>query len=498
MSSVLRLFALSLALGFALGLRPASADEVRVSVAANFLATAETLGEAFERETGHRLVLSSGSTGTLFAQIQAGAASDVFLAADAERPQALAAAGRAEDRFVYAVGRLALVGSALSDPAHGDEALRTGSFRTLALATPASAPYGRAAQEALQRLGHWDRLQGRLVFGQSVSQAHQLVRSGGAELGFVAWSQAKAADEPAWLVPAYFHTPLRQEAVLLTKAPAAAAFWAFLRTPSAQSLIARAGYDLPPAASPDPTPGASAPGASPGASPVAPAPSRSGGAWQAVWLTLRLALITTLILLVISTPLAWWLGRGRSLPRTLVEALVALPLVLPPTVLGFYLLVFLGPEGLFGASWEALGGPRLVFSFWGLVVGSVIYSLPFVVQPLQAGFRALDPRLLEAAATLGASPWDRFKSLVLPLTRPSYLVAATLGFAHTVGEFGVVLMIGGSVPAETRVLSIAIYEQVEQLHYDQAHLLSGGMLAFSFLTLVAVYLVDRRVRGVPA
>ena len=478
---------LALALPGALA-SPLAADEVRVAVAANFLRSAEALKAQFEAQSPHRLVLSSGSTGTLYAQIDAGARYDLFFAADATRPAALAKAGKARERSAYALGRLALVGSALTDPSQGDEALRSGSYRHVALASPDSAPYGAAARQVLQRLGHWDRLQGRLVFGQSVSQTHQLVVSGGAELGFVAYSQAKASGDPAWLVPAYFHDPLRQEVVLLSDSPGAQALWTFLQTPSAQALISGAGYDLPS--------GAPAPAAAPGTSSES-APS-AGGAGQAVWLTLRLALVTTLILLVISTPLAWWLGRGRSLPRTVVEALVALPLVLPPTVLGFYLLVFLGPEGLFGSTWEAVGGPRLVFSFSGLVVGSVIYSLPFVVQPLQAGFRALDARLLEAAATLGASPWDRFRSVVLPLTRPSYLVAATLGFAHTVGEFGVVLMIGGSVPAETRVLSVAIYEQVEQLHYDQAHVLAGGMLAFSFLTLLAVYLLDRRFQAVRA
>lgn len=477
MSRVALLLSLSL-----LVCAPAAADEIRVAVAANFLRTAEALEEAFESQSSHRIVLSSGSTGTLYAQIEAGARYDLFFAADAARPAALAKSGRAKERAPYALGRLALVGSALRDPSQGDEALRSGSYRHVALASPASAPYGAAAKQTLQRLGHWERLQGRLAFGQSVSQTHQLLRSGGAELGFVSFAQAKAAGEPAWLVPSYFHDPLRQEVVLLSDSLGAQALWAFLRTPRAQALIADAGYDLPPQ-------GEEASAGAPAAEAEAP---ETGSAGQAVWLTLRLALVTTLILLVISTPLAWWLGRGRSLPRTGVEALVALPLVLPPTVLGFYLLVFLGPEGVLGSTWESLGGPRLVFSFSGLVVGSVIYSLPFVVQPLQAGFRALDERLLEAAATLGASPWDRFRSVVLPLTRPSYLVAATLGFAHTVGEFGVVLMIGGSVPGETRVLSVAIYEQVEQVRYDQAHLLAGGMLAFSFLTLLAVYLFDRR------
>ncbi|MBL4845645.1 MAG: molybdate ABC transporter permease subunit [Planctomycetes bacterium] len=464
-------------LGLVCAAQSAGAEEIRVAVAANFLRTGQDLAEEFERDTGHRVVLSSGSTGALLAQIEHGATYDVFLAADTRSPAALKAAGRARWRFSYATGRLALVGAGVNDPAQGEATLRRGSFRNLAIANPATAPYGAAAREALTRLGLWAELQPKLVLGQSVAQAHQIARSGGAELGLVAWSQAKASGQTAWLLPSHLHAPLLQEGVLLTERAPARAFCAFLKASKAQALISAAGYD-PPARS--------------GLEPTRVEASESRGPWDAIVLTLKLALTTTVILLLLSTPLAWWLGRGRSLGRTVVEALVALPLVLPPTVLGFYLLVLLGPEGLVGGIWEALGGPRLVFSFGGLVVGSVLYSLPFVVQPLQAGFRAIDPTLLEAAATLGSSPLDRFRCLVLPLTRPSYLVAATLGFAHTIGEFGVVLMIGGSVPAETRVLSIAIYEQVEQLHYDQAHLLAGGMLAFSFLILLAVYLVERR------
>jgi molybdate transport system permease protein len=175
-----------------------------------------------------------------------------------------------------------------------------------------------------------------------------------------------------------------------------------------------------------------------------------------------------------------------------VEALVALPLILPPTVLGFYLLVLLGPQGPVGGTWESLGGARLVFSFSGLLVGSVVYSLPFVVQPLHNSFKAVDRRLLDAAKTLGASPLDRFFTVLLPLSRPGLLTAATLGFAHTVGEFGVVLMIGGNIPGRTQVLSIAIYDHVEALNYGQAHLLSALMLAFSFVSLLAVYAFSRK------
>ena len=213
-----------------------------------------------------------------------------------------------------------------------------------------------------------------------------------------------------------------------------------------------------------------------------------------VLLTLRLATVTTLILLLLGTPLAWWLTRSRGTTKPMVEALVALPLVLPPTVLGFYLLVLLGPQGLIGAPWVALTGSTLTFSFAGLVVGSVVYSLPFVVQPLQAAFTAVGEPLLEAAALLRASPRDRFASVVLPAARRGFVIAATLGFSHTVGEFGVILMIGGNIPGKTQVLSIAIYDRVETLHYDDAHVLAAGLLLFSFLALLTVYSLNRRGR----
>ena len=214
--------------------------------------------------------------------------------------------------------------------------------------------------------------------------------------------------------------------------------------------------------------------------------------WRVVIVTAKLAGVSTLILLIGGTPLAWWLTRTRSRLRPIVEALVALPLVLPPTVLGFYLLVLLGPAGPVGRFWESLGGPRLVFSFPGLVVGSVLYSLPFVVQPLHNAFRAVPTRLLDAAETLRANPLDRFVTVVMPLARPGFLTAATLGFAHTVGEFGVVLMIGGSIPGRTEVLSIALYNHVEALQYTEAHFLAAILLLFSFSALLAVYALNRR------
>jgi len=201
---------------------------------------------------------------------------------------------------------------------------------------------------------------------------------------------------------------------------------------------------------------------------------------QALLVTLKLAGLTTLLLMLLGTPLAWWMARTQSRLRAPVEALVALPLVLPPTVLGFYLLLAMGPGG-------PLAGLSLAFSFGGLLLGSMVYSLPFVVQPLRDGFRAIGEQPLEAAACLGAGPLDRFRSVVLPLARPGYVTAAVLGFAHTLGEFGVVLMIGGNIPGETQVLSIAVYEHVEALDYAQAHVLSAGLLLVSFLLLLLVY-----------
>jgi molybdate transport system permease protein len=214
--------------------------------------------------------------------------------------------------------------------------------------------------------------------------------------------------------------------------------------------------------------------------------------WSAFVLTIKLAALTTGLLLLLGTPLAWWLARTRSHMRPWIEALVALPLVLPPTVLGFYLLIALGPEGPIGSAISWFGGPSLAFTFTGLVLGSMVYSLPFVVQPLQSAFSTIPSGVLDAAATLGAAPADCFRSVALPLAKTGFLVATVLGFAHTLGEFGVVLMIGGNIPGETQVLSIAIYEHVEGLEYSQAHGLSLSLLLFSMVLLVPLYARQRR------
>jgi molybdate transport system permease protein len=212
----------------------------------------------------------------------------------------------------------------------------------------------------------------------------------------------------------------------------------------------------------------------------------------ALFVTLKLASISTIVLLLIGTPIAWWLSHSRWRYKYFVEAIIALPLILPPTVLGFYLLVSLGPNGPIGGLLSALSGESLAFTFTGLVIGSVVYSMPFVIQPLQNAFSAIGQRPLEVAATLGASPIDRFFSIAIPMARPGFITATVLGFAHTLGEFGVVLMIGGNIPGSTQVVSISIYDHVEALEYGQAHALSASLLLFSFVLLLIVYGANRR------
>lgn len=214
---------------------------------------------------------------------------------------------------------------------------------------------------------------------------------------------------------------------------------------------------------------------------------------QAVWLTLKLASVSTFLLLLIATPLAWWLAHSRRWYAGMVAALVALPLVVPPTVLGFYLLLLMGPHGPVGELTTSLHFGTLPFTFAGLVVGSVLFSLPFAVQPIQNAFEAMGKRPLEVAATLRASAWDRFVSVALPLARPGFLTAIILAFAHTVGEFGVVLMLGGNIPGETRVLSVSIYNHVEAMEYSAAHWLAGGMVLFSFIVLLSLYLAGGKL-----
>lgn len=217
---------------------------------------------------------------------------------------------------------------------------------------------------------------------------------------------------------------------------------------------------------------------------------------EPVWLSLELAVVTTVVLLALSAPLAWWLARSKSAWCAPVGAVVTLPLVLPPSVMGFYILVALGPHGPLGQFTQSMGWGLLTFTFPGLVIGSLVYSLPFAVQPLQGAFEALGDRPMEVAATLGAKPVDAFFSVVLPLVRPGVFTATVLTFAHTIGEFGVVLMIGGNIPGKTQVVSTEIYTFVEAMEYDKAHILAGGMLVFSFVVLLALSFLNRRAKAV--
>lgn len=212
-----------------------------------------------------------------------------------------------------------------------------------------------------------------------------------------------------------------------------------------------------------------------------------------LWLTIKLASMTTALLFIIGTPLAWWLATTKSRLRPVAEALTALPIVLPPTVIGFYFLILLSPNSAIGRFWVDLTGETLTFSFTGLLIASMFYSLPFMVQPLQSAFQSIGPAPMEAAATLRASPLDAFLSVAAPLSKRGFLTAGVLSFTHTIGEFGVVLMVGGNIPGETKVISIAIYEHVETLRYAEAHQLAGGLIAFSFIVLVTVYALNRRM-----
>ena len=364
--------------------------------------------------------------------------------------------------------------SKVIDVTKGEEALKAGAFSKLSIANPAGAPYGTAAIETMKALGVYDALKPKIVQGNSIAQAFQFVDTKNAEVGFVALSELYGVtDGTRWLVPQNLYAPIRQDAVLLKKGEndeASKAFLEFLKGPEARADHRE----------------------------IRLRPRLSGPLeafahiWEPVRLTLELATVTTLALIVIATPLAWWLARSRAWWKEVVAAVVSMPMVLPPTVLGFYLLIALGPEGPGGALASLWGARTLAFTFWGLVIGSIIASMPFAVQPIRNAFAAIGDRPLEVAATLRASPARAFWTVALPLASPGLLSGAVLGFAHTVGEFGVVLMIGGNIPGRTKVVSTAIYDYVETMQWREANILAGGMVVFAFAVILSMILIEKR------
>ncbi len=474
---------------------PATAGErVLIATAANFKPAMEALAERFRAgHPGAEVEPVYAATGKLAAQIRAGAPFDLFLAADMDTPADLVRDGLAVGPVqTYARGRLAIWSATTDAGLLTLEDLADPRFARIAIAHPRHAPYGMRAREALQAAGIWEAVEPRLVYGESISQAAQFVLSGSAQVGLIALSQVLepvlAAHGDYALVPEHLHAPLDQGYVLTRRGAdhaLALAFMRLLASDEGRAIVEAHGYAPVATAAP----------------PVAAAaenrkPWLSAADWIALQLTLQLAAVVTVVLLLVATPLAWWLARTRVWWSRPVSALVALPLVLPPTVLGFYLLVALGPQGPAGRLTEALGLGLLPFTFPGLVVASLIYSLPFVVQPLRAAFEGISDATLEEAAMLGAGPFDRFFTIALPMARRGVAAGGILGFVHTIGEFGVVLMIGGSIPGQTRVVSVQIYDHVEAFDYAQAHGLAALLMALSFGALLLLYTLNPRLRSV--
>ena len=455
---------------------PAQAGQTNVAVAANFTEPAKEIAALFKQKTGHEAVLSFGASGPFFTQITHDAPFQVFLSADAatgRRPPSTTALPFPEAQFTYAIGKLVLW-SKVVDVTKGDEALKAGAFSKLAIANPTAAPYGAAAIETMKALGVYDALQPKIVQGNSIAQAFQFVDTRNAEVGFVALSQLYGVDG---------RHALARAAKSLCADPAG-------RRAPEEGRERRGVEGLPriPEGS----------GSARHHREIRLRPRLSGPLeafahiWQPVRLTLELATVTTLSLLVIATPLAWWLARSHAWWKEVVAAVVSLPMVLPPTVLGFYLLIALGPDGPGGAVASLWGARTLAFTFWGLVIGSIVASMPFVVQPIRNAFAAIGDRPLEVAATLRASPARAFWTVALPLASPGLLTGAVLGFAHTVGEFGVILMIGGNIPGRTRVMSTAIFDYVETMQWREANILAGGMVVFAFAVILSMILIEKR------
>lgn len=482
-------------LAAALGATAGQAETITVAAAANLKIVMEEIVTAFELvHPDDRIEVVYGSSGKLYTQIQQGAPYDLYFSADVDLPRQLAAAGfAASDATPYALGRLVLWSSSLDVTKLTLTSLADPEISRIAIANPQHAPYGKRAREVLRASGVWQQVEGKLVLGENIAQTAQFVETGNAQVAILALSLALspqlAQQGGYWLIPDHLHAPLEQGYIVTKRAAStelAFRFADFVDGATARAVLSRSGFDVSSKITQREN----------NSAPFAPQ-SRflSADDITALALTARLAATVTAILLVLGTPIAWWLARTSSWWKGPIGAVVALPLVLPPTVLGFYLLVTMGPNGPVGQLTERLGLGLLPFTFWGLVVASVFYSLPFTVQPLQNAFEAIGERPLEVAATLRATPLDAFFSVAVPLARPGFLTASILTFAHTIGEFGVVLMIGGNLPGVTRVASVAIYDHVEALEYTQAHRVSAILLVFSFLVLLIVY--SSRARSQP-
>jgi molybdate transport system permease protein len=507
-----------------------SDEELIIAVASNFRLPLEQVVAKSPYWSSQNLKLVTGSTGTLYAQIINGAPFDIFLSADRLRPTDLVSKKFADASLAYATGRIALwpVPTEIMMNRMATSAkiqrLLTQHEGKFAIAHPDLAPYGKAAQAYIAQFATNTDILNNLVLASNVTQAFQSIDSGNASLGIVAESLLIQAsrqfnDEKykRYLVldfsqksgvvsgvnnPQSIDKMTEQHAVVLISSKQkerANAFIEFLLSDSVQKDLSTLGYISKGEADYTDLNSGSAEQSNPiKDSDFAINTNSSTNSflsnWQAIGLTLKLAALTVIILLIIGLPFAWWLARYQGFLKPFIEALVALPLVLPPTVLGFYLLSAFSPNTFMGGLWISMAGDQFVFSFAGILVGSIIYSLPFVIQPLLVAFTQLANSALLSASTLGISPFKRFMYVILPMAKNSLITAVTLGFAHTLGEFGLVLMIGGNIPGETQVVSIALFNQVESLQYAQAHQLALILLVASLLSLSLLYKFNRQTR----
>ena len=458
---------------------------VTVAAASDLTYAMNEIAANFEKATGCTVRLSLGSSGNFLTQIENGAPFDVFFSADIAYPKKLEAEGLAApgSTYLYAIGKIVLWTRKDSrvDVGKGFAALRDPAVQKIAIANPAHAPYGRAAEEALRKAGVYDAVKDRLVLGENISQTAEFVESGNADAGIIALS-------------------LVLSPTMKDKGRCVEHSGEFVHADSAgRRGRSRGGESARRAAisrlHQDARDGRAARAIRIRA-PRQDFHRRETLNWQAIALSLKLAVCVAGILLAAGLPIAYWVTFSRWRWKFLVEAIVALPLVLPPTVLGYYLLVGLGPRHFAGRIWQSWFGHTLPFTFGGLLVASVLYSLPFAVQPISAGFEGVDRRLIEASWTLGASRLATFFRVILPLSAAGAVTGIVLSFAHTIGEFGVVLMVGGNIPGVTRTVSIDIYDQVQAANYDAANRTALVLLLFSFVVLTAIYGTNRRALSI--